>query len=192
MPAHLPDHGLTSQELLAKALMESYASAVQETILLYTLEINHSSFSEPARVVRWSAAAPTPEQFLCKLEENAPYNPGQVVPFIGLPFEVRFPDKSEENAGEFQFQVNGVGFELDADLEKAALSGGKITAILRIYIKGEELEGPAEVWPGITLQAPSINAATGDLTVSGSLFDWLSRTFGFLYTPGKYPALSNG
>lgn len=188
--AELPDHGLTTQELLYKAVMESYASAVQETILLYALEFNHRAFSEPARVIRWSAATPTPEKFRCKLEDDAPYNPGQVVEFIGLPFEVRFPDKSENNAGEFQFKVSGVGFELDADLEAAALDGGKITAILRVYVKGEELEGPAEVWPGITIRNPSIDATTGDVTASGSLFDWLDRTFGYNYTPGKYPALS--
>lgn len=192
MSSTLPDHGLSAQELLQRAVLESYASAVQETVLLYALEFNHKSFTQPARVVRWSAATPTPEKFLCKLEDDAPYNPGQVVEFIGLPFEVKFPDKTEDNAGEFRFQINGVGFELDADLEAAALCGGKITAILRVYVKGEEKEGPAEVWPGINIKSPAIDAATGDATASGSLFDWLNRTFGYNYTPGKYPALSKG
>lgn len=189
MKAELPDHGLSTQELLQRAVLESYASAVQETILLYALEINHKSFSRPARVARWSAAAPEPARFLCKLESEAPYNPGQTVEFIGLPFEVRFPDKTEDTAGQFQFRVQGAGFELDADLEAAALSGGKITAILRIYVKGEELEGPAEIWPGINIQSPAIDATTGDVTAGGSLFDWLNRAFGYNYTPGKYPAL---
>jgi len=185
----LPDHGLTTQELLTRALMESYASAVQETILLYTLEINHRAFVRPARVARWSAAQPTPEKFHCRLEANAPYDPGQMVEFIGLPFDVKFPDKTEDNAGEFSFQVQGIGFELDADLEAASLSGGKISAILRVYIKGEELQGPAEVWPGIDICNPAIDATTGDVSASGSLFGWLNRTFGRNYTPGKYPAL---
>lgn len=185
----LPDHGLTTQELLRQAVLESYASATQETILLYTLEFNHKAFSQPARVCRWSAARSQPEKFLCKLEDGAPFNPGEVVEFIGLPFEVQFPDKVDGNAGEFQFKINGVGFELDADLEEAALSGGKITAILRIYVKGEELCGPEEVWPGIDIKSPSIDATTGDVTANGSLFDWINRTFGYNYTPGKYPAL---
>lgn len=189
MSQTLPDHGLSTQELLARALMESYASAVQETILLYTLEINHKAFKAPARVARWSAACATPEKFLCKLEDDAPYNPGEEVEFIGLPFEVKFPDKTGDSAGEFQFRVQGVGFELDADLEAAALSGGKITGILRVYVKGEELNGPAEVWPGIDLSNPGIDAASGDATATGSLFGWLDRTYGRNYTPGKYPAL---
>lgn len=187
--SQLAANGMSTQERLARALAESYASAVQDTIILITVEFNHPAFTQPARVARWSAAVPTPEKFSCKLEDNAPYNPGQVVEFIGLPFEVQFPDKTDDNAGEFQFKVQGVGFELDADLEAAAMSGGTITAIVRIYLKGSELNGPAEVWPGITIQSPSIDATTGDTTANGSLFGWLNRTFGNNYTPGKYPAL---
>lgn len=189
MSSQLPDHGLTTHELLQQALLESFASAVQETIILYTLEFNHKAFSRPARVCRWTAACKEPEKFLCKLEDTAPNNPGEVVEFIGLPFEVQFPDKTQDNAGEFTFKVNGVGFELDADLEAAALSGGKITAILRIYIKGHELEGPAEIWRSIFIKNPSIDATSGDVTATGSFFDWLDKTFGYNYTPGKYPAL---
>lgn len=189
MSSELPDHGLSTQELLARAIAESYASVTQEIILLYTLEFNHKAFKEPARVCRWSAASPEPERFKCKLEDTALNNPGEVVEFIGLPFEVQFPDKTQNNAGEFQFKISGVGFELDADLEAAALSGGKITAILRIYVKGHELEGPGEVWNNISIKDPSIDATTGDVTATGSFNDWIDRTYGYNYTPGKYPAL---
>lgn len=189
MASELPDHGISTQVLLTEALFESYASAVSETIILYTLEINHNAFTQPARVCRWSAATPEPEKFLCRLENNAPYNAGQIVEFIGLPFDIKFPDKTMENAGEFQFKVNGVGFEIDADLEAAALSGGKITGIFRIYIKGHEHEGPEEVYNEIDIKNPSIDAATGDVTANGSFMDWINRTFGYNYTPGKYPAL---
>lgn len=180
---------MTTQELLLQAIKESYASATQDIILLYTLEFNHKAFSQPARVCRWSAASPEPEKFLCKLEDNAPYDPGKIVEFIGLPFDIQFPDKTDGNAGEFQFKVDGVGYELDADLEAAALSGGEITAIFRIFIKGQEDKGPAEVWRNISIKNPAIDATTGNVTANGSFFDWIDRTFGYNYTPGKYPAL---
>ena len=192
MPNELPDHNMDTQELLQQALFESYASAVQDTILLYTLEINHKSFTQPARVARWSADTPEPEKFECLLEDTAPCNAGEVVEFIACPFDVRFPDKSDDAAGEFQFKVQAAGFMLEEQLEKAALSGGKITAILRIYIKGEELKGPAEVWPGINISTPNIDSSTGDITANGGLFDWIDRTFGYNYTPSKYPALVGG
>lgn len=188
MPSVLPDHGKSKRELLALALAEAYASAIQETIILYTLEFNHPSFSQPARVARWSAAQPEPEVFRCLLEGDAPHDAGQVVEFIGLPFEITMPDKTADNVGEFQFKVQGVGFELDADLEAAVFSGKPITAIFRVYIKGEELDGPAEVWPAIDIKSPVIDATTGDMTATGSIFDLGNRTFGYKYTPGKYPA----
>lgn len=189
MSSELPNHGLSTQVLLSEALLECYASAVQETIILYTLEINHPAFTQPARICRWSAASPEPEKFLCKLEDNAPHNPGEIVEFIGLPFEVKMPDKTADNSGEFQFKFSGIGFEIDANLEDAALSGGKITTIFREYIKGHELDGPETVFTGIDIKNPTIDAATGDVTANGSLFDWINRTFGYNYTPGKYPAL---
>lgn len=189
MASELPDHNMSTQELLLQALAESYASAVQDTIILYTLEVNHPSFAQPARVARWTSDRPEPEKFICRLEDTAPVNPTEEVEFIACPFDVRFPDKNEDTAGEFQFKVQGAGFLLDEQLEAAALSGGKITAILRIYVKGEELKGPAEVWPGINIATPNIDSSTGDVTASGSLFDWINRTFGYNYTPSKYPAL---
>ena len=189
MSQSLPNHGLSTAELLHKAILESYASAVQDVILLYTLEFNHAAFSQPARVCRWSSASPEPERFYCKLEADAPVDAGQVVEFIGLPFEVQMPDKTDGNAGEFQFRIDGVGFELDADLEEAALSGGQITAIFRIFVKGHEQEGPAEVWRNISIKNPAIDAYTGTVTANGSFFDWINKTFGYNYTPGKYPAL---
>lgn len=172
-----------------EALFECYASAAQDTIILYTLEINHPTFLQPARICRWSAASPEPEKFLCKLEDTAPYDPGEVVEFIGLPFDVKLPDKTSDNAGEFQFKFSGIGFEIDANLENAALYGGKITTIFREYIKGRELEGPETVFAGIDIKSPTIDALTGDVTANGSLFDWINRTYGYNYTPGKYPAL---
>lgn len=187
--SQIPDHGINTQQLLDEAKLEAYASAVQDIILLLTVEFNHKAFSVPARVCCWSAASPDPVKFLCRLENDAPYNAGELVEFIGLPFEVQWPDKVDANAGEFQFKVEGAGFELDSDLEAAALSGGEITAIVRVFIKGREKEGPAEVYHNINIKNPSIDATTGTITANGSFMDWINRTYGYNYTPGKYPAL---
>lgn len=185
----LPDRGISDQERLTMAVRESLASARQDRIVLETLEFHHPAFVSPARVARWSAATPLPREFFCRLEDDAPVDGGQLVKFIGLPFEITLPDKSEDSPGEFSFRVAGVGFEVEADLEAAVLQGSLITATYRCYVKGEEDKGPADVWPGITIESPAIDAATGDMTARGSLFGWTSRTFGYLYTPGKYPAL---
>jgi hypothetical protein len=177
--------------LLEKAIAEAYASAPQGEIPLHSLEVNHFTFTEgPARVMRWPVTGPEPDRFLCLLEDDAPFNPGQTVEFIGAPFEILLPEKSTESPGQFKLRVDNIGDLLDEYLENAALSGGKITAIYREFLKGQELDGPASVWPGIILTSPRMEGQT--LTMDGAILDWVFRAYGQLYVPSDYPGLIAG
>jgi hypothetical protein len=173
--------------LLDQAIAEAYASAPQDTIVLHTLEINHHTLTTPIRVVRWPVLDNDPTVFHCKLEADAPYDPGEVVDFIGLPLEIVSPAQSTDNPGSFQIRVDNVGDTLDEYLENAALSGGKITAIYRKFLKGSEGDGPRSVWPGIQISSPRMEGQT--LVVSGAVLDWMQRPFGRLYAPARYPQL---
>ncbi len=173
---------------LQQAIAEAYACASQDVLILHTLEINHKTFNRPARVARWSGVGPEVEVFRCRLEGNALYNPGEVVEFVGLPFELVPPEKSETTPGEISLRVSGIGYELDNDLEAAALGGSAISCIYRSFIHGEELKGPAEVWPGITLTGPSSEGAD-NMTATGAVLNWINRKYGRKYTPEGYPGL---
>ena len=72
--------------LLEKALAEADASAPQDRISLHALEVNHYTFTDPVRVIRWPVTGPEPDRFHCLLEGDAPYNPNQIVEYIGAPF----------------------------------------------------------------------------------------------------------
>jgi hypothetical protein len=183
---------MSAAEELQAAIEEAYASAPSDVRVLYTLEFSHHVFTHPARVVRWSAASPEPKKVLCKIEDNAPYNPGETVEFIGLPFDLNMPEKSNASPGEFTFHVAGIGYALDADLEAAALSGGIITAIFRVYEQGEEISGPAQVWPGIQVTSPRLDPASGDMYATGSILGWVNKAYGPLYLPSNYPSLVGG
>ena len=176
--------------LLEKAIAEAYASAPQDTISLHSLEINHCTFTEPVRVLRWPVTGPEPERFLCLLESDAPYNPNQVVEYIGAPFEIFPPAKDTEFVGTFTIRVDNVGDILDEYLENAALEGGKITAIYREFIKGQELDGPASVWPGIGLQSPRMEGQT--LVMDGAVLLWAFKKHGELYLTSDYPGIIAG
>jgi hypothetical protein len=177
-------------ELLQQAIAEAYASAPQDEIVLHTLEINHKSFTQPIRVVRYPVSGPEPERFNCLLEADAPYNPGQVVEFIGLPFELTLPEKDTESPGQFTIRVDNVGDALDEYLENAALGGSKITAIYREYIKGREADGPAQIWQSITLHSPRQEGQS--IIMDGAVIDWMFKKFGRLYKVRDYPALALG
>lgn len=178
--------------LLEEAIAEAYASAPQDVQILHTVEITHKTFTTPARLVRYPLDGFKPREFAMRLEDNAVFDPGQVVTFIGVPFDVKLPEKSSDTPGEFTFHVSGVGDLLDVNLENAALEGGTISAVYREYVVGEELRGPASWWPGISLRSPYIDPQSGDLYATGSVLDWLNRRFGRLYTPSRYPALVGG
>ncbi len=177
-------------ELLQQAIAEAYASAPQDEIILHALEINHRSFTQPVRVIRWPVSGPEPERFRCLLEDDAPYNPGQVVEFIGLPFEPIIPARDTENPGQFAIRIDNVGDALDEYLENAALHGGKISAVYREYIKGQEAEGPAQVWRSITLHSPRQEGQS--IIMDGATLDWMFLKFGRLYKVKDYPGLALG
>lgn len=175
---------------MQQALDEAYASAPAGEIVLHALEINHQSFKEPIRVIRWPITGPEPEKFNCLLEDDAPYNPGQLVEYFGAPFEIQLPEKSTESVGQFVIRVSNVGDMLDEYLMDAALSGGRITTIYREFTKGRESEGAGAVWPGITLSNPRMEGM--DISIEGSVLDWLERPFGYLILPSDYPGAVQG
>lgn len=180
-----------SQTLLEQAIAEAYASAPADTIVLHSIELNHKSFTQPARVIRWPVTDNNPDIFRCLLEDTAPYDPGKVVEFIGAPFEIMLPTQSTDETGQFSIRIDNIGDRLDGDLEAAALSGGQITAIYREFIKGtEETDGPSSVWEGISIASPRLEGQT--IIVDGSILDWMNRSFGYLYTPESYPGLVRG
>lgn len=169
------------------AIAEAYASAPQDTIVLHALEINHPSFTQPVRVVNYPVSSPEPEVFHCKLENDAPINAGEVVDFIGMPFELALPEKTTSSPGSFTVKVENVGDRLDDQLWEAALHGGAITAVYREFIKGAESEGPAAAWPHITIKNPSLHGQT--LVFEGAVMTWMPKAFGGLYYPSDYPAI---
>lgn len=173
-----------------EALAEAYAAAPPEVIVLNAVEIWHRAFTQPARIVRWPVTDNEPQKFNLLHEPDAPYNPGAVVEYIGLPFEATLPESSKETPGQFIFRMDHIGSLLDADLEAAALEGGTIRAVFRQYIKEQELQGPNAVWDGISIGSPMESAGTIEAT--GTVMNWLLKPYGRIYAPEDYPALVKG
>lgn len=174
-----------------QALAEAYASAPQDLIVLDTLEIHHRTFDEPIRIVRWPVTGPKPEIFKLKLDNKAPHNPGQIVQFVGCPFELVPPSQStDEVIGSFQLKIDNMDDLLDEYLENAALDGGVITGIYRTYIRGMEAQGPASIFSGLEFDDPRFEGMT--FIISAAVLRWAQRPYGRIYTALEYPALVTG
>lgn len=179
-----------SQSLVEQALAEAYATAPQDIIILDTLEVHHRTFNEPMRVVRWPITGEKPDTFHLLLDREAPVNPGEIVDFLGVPFELKPPDQSSENIGTFEIRIDGIDDLVDEYMENAAIDGGKLTAIYRTYVQGMEAEGPSSVWSGLELQNPRIEGLA--FVIDASVLNWAVRPYGRLYTALEYPGLVVG
>ena len=176
-------------DLRKKALAEAYASAPKGQLPLDTLEIDHPSFTQPIRVVRWPVDGPEPRIFRLRLEDDAPINPGAVVEFIGFPFELKIPESSSDAEGTIEIRL-AVYQDVDKILARAALSQGIITAIYRQYVTGLELDGPSDDWPGIEIQSPRREG--GDIIANGAILGWMKKTSRELYSRNKFPGIVTG
>jgi hypothetical protein len=174
---------------LQEAIDEAYASVSYDEIPLHGLEINHPSFTEPLRVIRWPVTGPEPDGFMCLHEETAKLNPGEAVKYIGFPFELTLPESSTNTEGSFKLRL-AVYNDFDQYLYEAALNPGIIEATYRQYVKGREEEGPAAVWDGIVISSPSREGA--DIVANGTILGWTKKPYGKLYLPIDYPGLVQG
>lgn len=176
-------------ELLKQAIDEAYASASHDKTPLDAIEITHQAFPEPVRLVRWPLLGPEPKIFKLKHEDDAPLNPGQIVDYLGFPFEISIPDSNAEAEGAFDLRIAAYP-EFDVLLMEAALTRGLIKMNYREYVLGMEAEGPADYWRDIEIRSPKREG--GDITAEGVILGWMGKTFGELYRPVKYPGLVTG
>ena len=190
MPSTLttPIYSVFAQEF-STALAEAYASAPVHDIIMDAMEVFHQSLSAPIRVINW-AIGPEPVMFNCKLEADAPFQPGQIVEYVGAPITVIMPDKNSEHVGSLTLRIDNIGDMLDEYIENAAISGGRVTGTYREYIKGTEGDGPLSVFHNLTLANFRMENQT--LFMDASILGWMNGKFGRLYTPGQYPSLVVG
>lgn len=174
---------------LEEAIAEAYASAPDDVIVYDAMEIDHPSFSVPARVVNWPIIGQEPEKFSFLHEDDAPIDPGKTVEYIGVPYQLIPPESSNNSAGIFQIQISLHG-DFDTYLEAAATTPGVIRANYRQYIKGREQEGPAVSWIDLTITSPRREG--GKIIADAAILTWAAEPYGDLYLPINYPALVSG
>ena len=174
---------------LDEAIAEAYASAPDTEIIYDAVEINHPVFTQPFRGVNWPVTGPDLERFMFRHEPEALLDPGQLVEYVGLPFQVIPPESSTNNPGTFQIKV-ALHADFDKYLEQAATNPGIIKATFRQYIKGRESEGPAVVWDDMTITSPRREG--GSITADAAVLAWAFRLYGIIAFPSDYPALVAG
>ena len=174
---------------LSAAIREAYASAPSDVTILHTLELRHPAFVDDEgfptaiRVVRDHA------DLVARLEATAPMNPGEMVTFVALAFELDLPPVDTAPVPEIAVTLDNVSREIVKHLDAAATSQDKIEVTYRPYLS-VDLEGP-QMDPPITLVLTEVEADVFRVTGRARMLDIGNKAFpAETYTAKRFPGLS--
>ncbi len=206
-----------SDDLWDEAIKEAFASAPSDVVILDTIELIHPSFVDgegnptAIRVVlghphteTWLELAPSEVAavldamsdeeservgLIARLEDDAPVNAGEYVPFISLGFELRLPTQDPEAIPDLELTIDNVGREIVDQLDYATTSRSEVVVFYRPYIS-TDISGPKMDPP---FQMELLHAKADVFRVKGTarVFDVGQRAFpSELYTAKDHPGLA--
>jgi hypothetical protein len=168
---------------LSAAIAEAYASAPTDEVVMHTLEIRHSSFSTPIRVVR------DKRDFTATLEADAPEDPGAEVTFIALAFDFILPEVSRSAVPEIEIVLDNVSGEIIGYLDAAAQTAEMLEVTYRPYLL-PYISGP-QMDPPLTLVIREIRADVFRVRARAGFGDLGNKKFpSEVYTSERFPGLA--
>lgn len=172
----------------SEAIAEAYASSPDDEIQLDTLELIHPAFLDDfgnkisVRVVEGF------DDYMLRLESNAPLQPNQMVLFRACPFRFKPPEVAENEAPSLQLSLTNVSREITKYLEMAAQQTSPITVIYRPYLASDP-EGP-QMLPVLTMTLTKVKSDVFQTTGAATLSDVHNWPFpNYKYLPELFPGL---
>lgn len=155
---------------LSDAIKEAYASAPTDVVIYHTLELWHSSFSVPIRVVR------DYQNIDAMIEATAARNAGEIVAFTAYAFDVIPPDVLATGLPQCTIEIDNVSRDILAQIEAASVTDSKITVIYRAYLSDALGDGPQND-PPVELTIKSITATPMRISATAGFENLLDRRF---------------
>lgn len=170
-------------DTLSDAIREAYASAPAADVIYHTLEIRHSSFAAPIRVVRDFA------DLDATLEATAPEDASTEVTFLGYAFDLVPPEVGAGGTPQMIIEIDNVSRDILANIELAMASPNLLTVIYRAFVSSD-LTAPAND-PPLTLTIFSISATPMRIRAVAGFGDIVNKRFpAGDYTAERFPGLT--
>lgn len=170
------------EDLFSEAIKEAYSS--QSVFIAETLEIYHSSWTNPVYVVN------DKQDLSGLIEGSADRNPETVQLFLKCSFSCRVPD-STDKLPEFEITIDGVTTELINYVLDSIGTRSPIHLVYREYLLDDaETNGPHFVLKGMTL-----NSVTGDVSITGTATfgNLVNKSFpNKIFNKADFPGLIRG
>jgi hypothetical protein len=120
---------------LKDAIKEAWASAPAGVVNYVTLELHHSAFDAPIRVVHDRV------NLTARLEAGAPRNASELVEFVAFSFDFTPPDVSTDGVPQIKLGLDNVDRSIVTNIRKALGYTETITMLVREYLS-TDLTGP--------------------------------------------------
>lgn len=159
----MPDSTLT------QALKEAYAAAPAGVIIFHTLELRHSAFTSPIRVVRDF------NDLTATLEATAPVNPSTAVTFVGMAFDFTKPEVSSVGVPQVTIEIDNVDRAIVANIEAAMGTTELVQCTYREFIS-TDLSAPQNN-PPLSMTIMSINATVFKVTATAGFPNLMNYRF---------------
>lgn len=160
---------------------EAYSQAPVDPVL-HTLEIRHSAFTAPIRVVR------DRQDHTLRLENEAPQNAGQFVTFTRFAFEFVLPKIDQSGTPKLQIAMDNVDRVIRRSLDQAIYSLAPVEVLYRPYL-ASNAEAPI-MSPILHFEIESIDMTPLRVTAVCRIDDLVNKQFpGNVYTVDEFPGL---
>jgi hypothetical protein len=170
------------QDQWSDAIKEAYANAPQDTVILATLELRHSAWTSPVRVVKDTV------DLTALIEPGADANPGEVVTFTACAFDA-LPPESSDKLPEITIKIDNVSRDLSDHLDAAMAVREPVEITYREYLHTDaETNGPHYVLNGLTLRRTTCTATS--IKGTATFGDYINRAFpNKMFTAAEFQGL---
>lgn len=169
---------------MSQAIKEAYARAGSTTVHKIALELRHTSWPVPARMIDHAT------DVTLTLEPGAPVGAGQSVVFVGTGMEANEPELGAEPTAEMTITIDGVAGGMQALLEATSDSPSPIQVTIRAVALDTDNDAVVGVLTPYHLQVKSaaIDMTTVRLTM-GRVAPVNMKFPRVKYSPETYPQL---
>jgi len=179
------------QDAWSDAIKEAYASAPVDVVIWPTLELNHPTFNEPARVVvdqgELMPGDPPVWGRRLRIEAGAPVDAGQLVTFLACNLTATLPAADEKQAPEMSISLDNVPGLLMQALDQAVTTSDPIDVIYREYM-ADDPDTVHFKLDGLTLRR--VTATMVRIEGKAGFLDLFNRQFLTDYTSQEFPSLA--
>ena len=169
--------------VLSQAIKEAYAVAPANDIIFYTVELRHTAFTAPIRLVLNN------EDIQATLEATAPENPSELVDFIHMQFRLGKPELDDTSSPQLTLEIDNVSTEIEENIALAIESTSPVEVTYREFLFSD-LSGPQND-PPLHMEVSTIKATDSVVSAVCSFGSFANRRFpNQLYTVERFPQLA--